>query len=184
MFECPKCDNEENLLQIKSGYERPIKIELDNGALKATAAPWQISRRKLADGFHCALCNEPINLSPKLIAGWRLNDSPISTVSNVDLDAIMAGLKNNAHGASFYTDIREAKDGSYGSITDLKASIPGVLIKRLTSGLKVNPDKLYSHQVQALRLAFAGKNVVLQTHRQREKSLLSLTCIHSFIERR
>jgi DEAD/DEAH box helicase domain-containing protein len=91
----------------------------------------------------------------------------------------MAGLRNNAHGATLQIDIREGKDGSYGSIGDVKASIPEVLIRRLTSGLKVNPDKLYSHQVQALRFAFAGKNVVLQTPTASGKSLCYLLPVFS-----
>ena len=174
MFECPKCKNEDSLIQIKSGYERSISVELNNGGLRAIAAPWHTSRRKLPDGFHCAKCGELIILSTKLRDGWHLNDSPISSPSAIDLNALMDDLKNNAHGATLFVDTSEEKKGRYGSLSDVKATISPILIKRLTSGLKVNPDKLYSHQIEALNLAFSKKNVVLQTPTASGKSLCYL----------
>ena len=183
MFDCPSCHNDDSLLQTKSGYERSVKVVLSRGALSARADSWRPSRQKLTDGFYCAICSQVINLPSKLIAGLHLDDSPISTLSNVDLRVVMQGLKKEAHGAALNIDEHEAEEGTYRSINSIKASIPPVLIDRLASGLKVDPDKLYSHQVQALEFAFSGKNVVLQTPTASGKSLCYLLPVFSCLLR-
>lgn len=176
---CSRCQNDQSLLQAHSGYERLVSFDVGQGALRAVAATWQASRKRLTDGFYCSACNASVSLPKQLVAGLKLDDSPISTLARVDLKGVIAGLKKVAHGAEINLDNREAKEGTYGPIEDIKATIPHVLLERLTSGLKVDPQRLYSHQVEALRLAFAGKNVVLQTPTASGKSLCYLLPVFS-----
>jgi DEAD/DEAH box helicase domain-containing protein len=171
---CSACHDDESLLQMNSGYERLITMDMSQGSLTGTPAIWQLSKRQLTDGYYCSRCKTAIKLPPKLVAGWHLNDSPVAAISTIDLNELVASLAKVAHGAKLNLNSSDAIEGSYGSIESVQAKIPRVLLERLRSGLKVDPGKLYSHQVQALDLAFAGKNVVLQTPTASGKSLCYL----------
>ena len=174
MFECPKCGNEHSLIQAKGGFERHVYLKLEAGAFWAKKAGWLASVTKRDDGFYCAKCYGPVRLSDRIIRGWRLDDSPISTARAVDLDAILEALKSNAHGATMHVQMRPEHDGHFGRLDEVGVSIPAILKTRLTEGLGLDLNRLYSHQVEALKLAFAGKNVVLQTPTASGKSLCYL----------
>ena len=174
MFECPNCKNDETLIQSKAGFERLISVELVAGALRSKKGQWLASRMKRDDGFYCASCYQPISLPEKIIRGWQLYDSPITTTQAIDLDSILEALKRNAHEATMSVEIRPGQQGNYGSLDDIEAPIPEILKNRLTVGLGLDLNKFYSHQIEALGHAFQGKNVVLQTPTASGKSLCYL----------
>jgi hypothetical protein len=171
MIECPKCENDETFFQLFDGYRRNIHIFAERGNIRAERGVWKANKQIINEGFTCAKCGTTVTLGSKLVKTWRLDDRPIETARSIDLDAVLAGLHNMARGAELTVREEDPRPSKYVDFDSLKLKLPKLLRSRIEDGIGVSLSHLYSHQAEALKHAFAGKNVVLQTPTASGKSL-------------
>ncbi|MBI4603878.1 MAG: DEAD/DEAH box helicase [Planctomycetes bacterium] len=174
MIECSACGNGEVFVQGVKGYRRQVAVMAERGAFRARKGVWRQARKHGLEGFACAECGQEVALSARLRKVWGLDDVPIQTAPSVDLDGLLEQVRGLARGAEIKVQETHAGPGTFGSFDELNVPILKVFRERVEDGLGVPLDRLFSHQVEALRHALGGKNVVLQTPTASGKTLCYL----------
>ncbi len=174
MIECPKCGHDERFVQHCDGYRRQVHQYIERSAVRAEKGVWKQTTEQSRYPFVCSVCGAEIRVSQRLVKAWRLDDLPVTTSDSLDLDEVLVALRKISAGAEIHVEEGCGCEGNYASFDELRVKLTKELRAGVEERLGISLERCYSHQIEALRHAFAGKNVVLQTPTASGKSLCYL----------
>jgi DEAD/DEAH box helicase domain-containing protein len=168
LFECPNCEEFEKFLQVKKGFCRTITIRTyyDKTITRKLSA-WSSLKYEKEDGIYCLKCDSLLAVSPKRLEFLQLNDEPPVKVKYEQIKVAPKIQKLIKTFPDTQVDIHWApqrpQKAKYAKLDGKKLGIPPKLLEAIEKAHGINDECYYSHQVEAIKLAMQGKNVVIQT---------------------
>jgi DEAD/DEAH box helicase domain-containing protein len=168
VFVCPKCQETEEFLQVRSGKYRRISFTPEaDGSVSRRLSAWRSDSEAREDGIYCSNCKIAVVVPHKLLVSLRLDEGPpaLADLERVKAESITRKLKDAfpATEISVHWRPRTAKPADYAKLDVNKLGIPKILIDRVADAHGIPLDKYYSHQVKAIESCLKGENVVIQT---------------------
>jgi DEAD/DEAH box helicase domain-containing protein len=174
MIVCASCENDERFTQATGDFYRDLHVSVTKSGANFQKGIWKKRPDQLRDGFACKHCGAAVTILAKWIKAWKLDDEPAVVQASLDVDKLLGDLKKGVAGATLALDEKPSQAGRLAGFSSLGIKLPQELADGVRERMGISLDKLYSHQVEALRHSFAGRNVVLQTPTASGKSLCYL----------
>jgi len=169
---CHECHNQEEFVQVSRGSRRTLQQLGPDKPLRK--GQWEPDREGRTDGYYCARCANRIAVEEEFARRYKLADTRVLPIPpdqfNADLVAVRLLEEIGTPKPEVHEHSVAQRNPRYASLT----SPVGPPAEAALRKAGMNPDRLWSHQVQAIEQIRAHKNIVISTGTGSGKTLCYL----------